>query len=641
MKNWTRRRAGATVGLLGALVVALALVGAAAADHGYQGAADSHLTVAGSPPCPVGTTLADVEPAVSGTYGDGAVELDVAEGGASVAWQLTASGVDVWDMAAVIVGGDENSVIYFYDSGSGGFDDADTGLTAAPNEPGGELPDVGRVAFCVDRKSAGGSPELEVEKTADAAWNRTVGGWNVTKSGQLTTAPSRNGNGEITWSVAWTKGVQVDEHLVSGSITIRNTGNAAAVGVSVDDTLDGDADFVLDCGDWTPGDNLAAEASVTCTYSVLLDGPVDGTNEVTVDAANADPASASDAYDFPSEPNVEGGEVPASVDVVDSRFGYRETVQGGGATTFKEPVTCGGGTFSNTVQLVDGQGEGEEVVDEATAQVVVGAVDCSQPPPPSVTPQIDVQVIKDATPQVTLGANGTAEITYSVVVKNNGPNTANDVVFADGAPSGVEFVPGTLTQGPVLADSVPCTLSASVLNCANLGDMGPGVQTTLSWKATVRTAGTFVNTGTATGTGTDTNPGNNTDDASTVVVAPPVVQPPVVKPPVVKPPVAKPPKPKAICLKLAVRGSKMVSQGKRSAISFKVTRGGKPVAGAAVVLRGAGIYRVVKTNKQGLVIARVAPAKAGIVTATLSPKQVGCNSARVGVVGVFEPPVTG
>ena len=191
--------------------------------------------------------------------------------------------------------------------------------------------------------------------------------------------------------------------------------------------------------------------------------------------------------------------------MVDDRFEYEELVESGGSVQFKEPVGCAGGTFTNMVELREpGEGgPGQGVVDSDTAQVVVSPVNCSTTPPPTIsqTPQIDVQVIKDATPQLTLGANGTAEITYNVVVKNNGPNTANDVVFADGAPAGVEFVVGTLTQGPVIAGGVPCTMTASVVNCANLGDFGPGVQTALSWKATVRTAGTFVNTGTATGTG--------------------------------------------------------------------------------------------------------------------------------------------
>ena len=52
---------------------------------------------------------------------------------------------------------------------------------------------------------------------------------------------------------------------------------------------------------------------------------------------------------------------------------------------------------------------------------------------------MDVQVAKDATPQVQL-VNGQATVSYTVRVKNNGPNQAHNVTVADAAPSGVTFV---------------------------------------------------------------------------------------------------------------------------------------------------------------------------------------------------------
>ena len=51
--------------------------------------------------------------------------------------------------------------------------------------------------------------------------------------------------------------------------------------------------------------------------------------------------------------------------------------------------------------------------------------------------------------------------------------------------------------------------------------------------------------------------------------------------------------------------------------------------------------KVGKTNADGEVAVSVKAAKAGIVIATISGNRKGCNSARVGVIGVFEPPVTG
>ena len=80
---------------------------------------------------------------------------------------------------------------------------------------------------------------------------------------------------------------------------------------------------------------------------------------------------------------------------------------------------------------------------------------------------MDVQVIKDATPQVQL-VNGQADIAYTVRVRNNGPNQAHNVVLTDAAPGGVTFL--AVTQQPVAGN---CTISAALLNCT-LGTLGPG-----------------------------------------------------------------------------------------------------------------------------------------------------------------------
>ena len=96
---------------------------------------------------------------------------------------------------------------------------------------------------------------------------------------------------------------------------------------------------------------------------------------------------------------------------------------------------------------------------------------CVTPPPPTTqtTPPtdefMDVQVIKDATPQVQL-VNGQADIAYTIRVRNNGPNQAHNVVVSDAAPSGVTFVAVTLVGGN-------CTVTAALLNCT-LGTLGPG-----------------------------------------------------------------------------------------------------------------------------------------------------------------------
>ena len=72
----------------------------------------------------------------------------------------------------------------------------------------------------------------------------------------------------------------------------------------------------------------------------------------------------------------------------------------------------------------------------------------------------------------------------------------------------------------------------------------------------------------------------------------------------------------------------------------KVTRSRTPVAGVAVRFTGTGLDKVVKTNRQGVARLGVTPSKAGIMLVKITSVKA-CNSARIGVVGVFEPPVTG
>jgi hypothetical protein len=74
---------------------------------------------------------------------------------------------------------------------------------------------------------------------------------------------------------------------------------------------------------------------------------------------------------------------------------------------------------------------------------------------------------------------------------------------------------------------------------------------------------------------------------------------------------------------------------------MKVTQHGKAIAGVRVRIKGASLLVVTKpSNKQGLVRQVVHPKKAGIVTFAPVAQQK-CRAVRVGVIGVFTPPVTG
>jgi uncharacterized repeat protein (TIGR01451 family) len=259
----------------------------------------------------------------------------------------------------------------------------------------------------------------------------------------------------------------------------------------------------------------------------------------------------------------------------------------------------------------------------------------SPPLPPSVKSDefMDVQVVKDATPQVQL-VNGQAEIVYTVRVRNNGPNQAHNVVLTDAAPGGVTFLAVTLEPS-----GGNCTVSAALLSCT-LGTLGPGVERSIGLSARVTQTGTYVNSATGTGSGKDTNGANNTDDASTLVTAP--VTPPTTTPTAPKPPVSKPkPKPVVnICRVLKVTPGMVKANGKRYVVLAKVTRSKTPVKGVQVRFTGTGLSKAVMTDKRGVARLSVRPSRAGILLVKITSVKA-CNSARIGVVGVFEPPVTG
>ena len=253
------------------------------------------------------------------------------------------------------------------------------------------------------------------------------------------------------------------------------------------------------------------------------------------------------------------------------------------------------------------------------------------PPPPGVTSDefMDVQVIKDATPQVQL-VNGQADIAYTIRIRNNGPNQAHNVQLVDAAPSGVTFLAVTLQP----ADG-SCSITPALLSCS-LGTLGPGVERTIGVSARVTQTGTYVNSATGTGQGKDTNGANNTDDASTLVTAPSL--PPTVTP---KPKPKPKPKPQPeVCRVLRVTPGMVKANGKHQVVLAKVTQRKNPRAGVAVTFSGAGISKVVRTDRSGVARFGITPGKAGIVLVKITSAKA-CNSARIGVVGVFEPPVTG
>ena len=123
----------------------------------------------------------------------------------------------------------------------------------------------------------------------------------------------------------------------------------------------------------------------------------------------------------------------------------------------------------------------------------------------------DVAIVKSVTPTTT--APGT-NVTYSLVVTNNGPSTAQNVTVSDPLPAGMTFV-SVVPSG--------CGLASTTVNCS-LGDLAKGQSVTITLVSGVPPAlarKTRTNTATVTSTTPDSDLSNNKASATVTVTGPP------------------------------------------------------------------------------------------------------------------------
>jgi uncharacterized repeat protein (TIGR01451 family) len=663
-------RATLASGLVAAAAVLTLVIAGVATGYDSGRATRVQEGVADNPRCPDGTAGAgsikiDGSQLAVGDY-EGRIRITARDANPDrISWELIDHSVQV--MAVIVKGGDLANV-YYYD----GSVTSDYGLNPPLNN-GGQAPQISHVEFCFDPKE-GETPHLTVEKSASGT-SQIQHSWSIDKQVKIAGASDATygdnaslslpdgGNGSFTWKVTVTH-LQVQTYAVTGTITVSNDGDAAVSGVDVTDSLSG---AVIDCGG-KGSTNLTVppgQGSLQCSYSVAPGSEVPNN---TATASWGTGSTATDTADITWAQTEVG--VPAAVKddgQIDESLGLGDLTNNAWTTTYDERWTCSKGTPSpnggrtNTATVT---WEGGSDSDSASVQVGCGTtpppptdvcpnIESNQatvpagmvkdgqgncvtpppPPPPTVKTDefMDVQVVKDATPQVQL-ANGQADLAYTVRVRNAGPNQAHNVQLVDSAPSGVTFT--GITQAPVGGG---CSLSGGVLLQCSLGTLGPGVERVIGLSARVTQTGTYVNCATGTGDGKDTNGANNRACASTLVTAP--VTPPTTTP---KPPVTKPkPKPRVnICRVLKVTPSMVKANGEQQFVLAKVTRSRNAVAGVAVRFTGTGLAKVVKTNRQGIARLSLTPSKAGIMLVKITSAKA-CNSARIGVVGVFEPPVTG
>jgi uncharacterized repeat protein (TIGR01451 family) len=120
----------------------------------------------------------------------------------------------------------------------------------------------------------------------------------------------------------------------------------------------------------------------------------------------------------------------------------------------------------------------------------------------------DISVSKSDSPDpVTVGNN----LTYTITVTNNGPDTATGITLTDILSSSVTYISTTSTQGSY-------TKSGNTVTC-NIGTLSNGASATVTIVVTPTTSGTITNSASVTCSETDSNTSNNTATATTTVIS--------------------------------------------------------------------------------------------------------------------------
>jgi hypothetical protein len=102
------------------------------------------------------------------------------------------------------------------------------------------------------------------------------------------------------------------------------------------------------------------------------------------------------------------------------------------------------------------------------------------------------------------------------------------------------------------------------------------------------------------------------------------------------------PKPRpSLCLTLTVTPKIVRVDGKPDRVSVRVTAGKKNVPGVKVLVTAKGVRATGRTNANGVAVIYVNVKDPGIMRVSTLGSRKSCGSKRIGVVGIFLPPLTG
>lgn len=232
--------------------------------------------------------------------------------------------------------------------------------------------------------------------------------------------------------------------------------------------------------------NLKPDEATTFLITVSNNGPDTATGVLV-----SDPLPSGLEYETASTSQ---GEVSFTNGVLTANLG--SLASGRSATINLRAVARAIGTLTNTASVSGDQAEVTLENNRASAEVVV-------------SPVIDLVLSKNVTPTQT-GIN--QPVDYRLVVRNDGPSDASQVVLTDPIPEGLVYVSANISQGTVRFDGGTVT--------ASLGAIAVGQSATVTIRATTTRAGTFQNTANVRANEDETRLDNNSASAEVIVTAP-------------------------------------------------------------------------------------------------------------------------
>jgi uncharacterized repeat protein (TIGR01451 family) len=261
----------------------------------------------------------------------------------------------------------------------------------------------------------------------------------------------------------------------------------------------------------------------------------------------------------------------------------------------------------STTKSADCAGSLAHFGDTATCTVTNDDIAVPPPPPPVGVPEIDLAITKADSPDpVSVGAL----LTYTLTVTNKKGDTANNVVVTDSLPSAVTFVSVSSTKGS-------CS-GTNPISC-NIGTVAFNELVSIMIVVRPSNPGTITNTAVVTGREREHDPSDNTASATTLVQGAFV--------------------PPSVCYSLTVT-PRTLTVGRTTIVRVRVREAGKPVKSVRVVITGRGVTKRANTNVSGAARFVIMGRSPGILQVRV-PTHSTCRTQRIGVLGVFTPPVTG